>query len=980
MKLGYGNESGFVSRGPFRASMNCIPEHSEKNSAFRSLGHAAHLPVMCLLVVSIALAGCGITGTKASGSLTPMVSVAITQPPPASLIVGNAIPLSATVANDTANAGVDWVAVCSSAPLCGSFSPSHTASGGTTIYTAPLAVPTQSSIAITALSATNHGNQSVAPVIILSAVRSITMTQPPPPTVPGGAAITLAATVVGDPANLGVDWKLTCGTSGALRQPVDCTPPGLHSSAGGGVTFFAPGPLQYPYIVGSTVTVTAYATADHSFSATALFTVTNSIVVNLTKTLPSTMLTNATATITAVAANDTTNAGVDWSVFCAATPCGSVSPSHTNSGQAATFTAPSTVPSTNAVVQIIATSTAGGPQVFATTSVTIVAPIAVKITQGVPVNAIALNASAPLVATVSNDTANAGLDWTVTCGSPGACGNLVPTHTASGATTTFTAPNAIPVGNIVTIKATSTSDPSQTASEIVTVTTVVPSNTLLYGPFVILLTAKNSINGPYALGGLISGDGKGTITNGSLDLTDASGNASAVSVISPSTYSIGPDGRGQINLKIGTGPLNGSFGVNGSGAITVSIVFVSPKHALLSETDSFGSATGTLDLQNASDLAAAQNGTLLNGNYSLMLSGVETSGLQPGYFVAASLTIHSSASSYGVSAYVTDQSAGGAIKSVPLNTALYYGQASLAANGESSLSSVNLGLPTRFNLDVWLIDANHFVVTDWRDSFSGTPNVIVAGYLTAQPSAPSISGTYAFTLAGATSAGQPQAAGGIFTCGSTGTLDVTPLGGTLTTDQAITSACTAPASGRGLITLSGAGSTGISQFAAYPTLDQGLYLIELDGGSTGTSGASGVGQVRQQTVTAPISASAFSGYYGSNFLVSTAGGLENFTAQIVSDGISALSGSADVNSFNSAAAPQVGTPSSNAALTGSFTAGSTGRFPLTLTMTPALGQPAPPITTLHSACYVVDANTCMLLGLDATAPGTGILELQDPGL
>jgi hypothetical protein len=119
--------------------------------------------------------------------------------------------------------------------------------------------------------------------------------------------------------------------------------------------------------------------------------------------------------------------------------------------------------------------------------------------------------------------------------------------------------------------------------------------------------------------------------------------------------------------------------------------------------------------------------------------------------------------------------------------------------------------------------------------------VIVTGYLTLRPSWASVSGTYAFTESGATTAAQPQVAGGIFTCGSADTLDVAPLGGTLTANQAITAACSAPTFGRGVITLSGAGSTGINSFAAYPTLDQGLSLIELDGGSAGTSSPSGAG-------------------------------------------------------------------------------------------------------------------------------------------
>jgi hypothetical protein len=602
--------------------------------------------------------------------------------------------------------------------------------------------------------------------------------------------------------------------------------------------------------------------------------------------------------------------------------------------------------------------------VSATTNVTIVAPIAINITQGVANNSIVQNHSAKLVAGVTNDAANAGVDWTVTCGTAGSCGTFSPAHTASGAATTFTAPSAIPAGGSATITAASTTDPTKTATETVTVTLSPPPNSLLSGRFVILLTATNSKNRSYVIGGVISGDGNGNITNGTFDLVDNSGNAlGAVHAVSPSTYSIQSDGRGQIHLQPDPNALNGPFGENGTGALDLSIVFVTPEHALLSENDSFGNGTGTLDLQHT------QGFTGLSGVYSLKLSGVPRPAAP--YFVASAVTIPSS-SSYS---YITDQSDNGVITSVPFTTVSRgFVNGGLDANGELSLSSVDVGLPTKFSLNLWLIDETHFIVTDWRNAGA------LSGYFTAQPATPSVSGTYAFTRAGATTAAQPQAAGGIFTCGSTGTIDVDPLTGTGLSDQPITATCGAPANGRSVITISGPMTAGINQFAAYPTVDQGLYLLELDGGTSGTAGPSGAGVALQQTLAAPISSSDLSGAYASNFTASTTIGSQIFAAQVVSDGTSTLSGTADVNSFDATASPPAATSSSSAALSGSYTAGTDGRFPLTLTILPASGQPSPQFTTLHPACYIVDANTCLLLGLDPTAPGTGILLLQRTGL
>ncbi len=345
---------GFASFGRIAAAGKSLEAH--RGTKVQIAGHPRHLTCLASLLVlaaSFALAGCSASATKTNSSLTPLISLSVSQAPPASLTVGSTAPVSATVSNDLANAGVDWVAVCGSAPNCGSFSPSHTASGATATFTAPLAVPKGNSVSVTALSATDHSKALASSVTVISLVTGVTITQLPPASAPSGSGVALAASVTSDPSNEGVDWKATCGL-------VDCTPLGFHSADGAVATFIVPGPLQFPDIIGSTVTLTAFATADHNFSALASFTVTDSLAISLAPGPPSTMLTNATATVVALVTNDTTNSGVTWSVSCSNAPCGSVSPLQTASGQAAVFTAPPTVPapnpSPNPVVVVTATS------------------------------------------------------------------------------------------------------------------------------------------------------------------------------------------------------------------------------------------------------------------------------------------------------------------------------------------------------------------------------------------------------------------------------------------------------------------------------------------------------------------------------------------------------------------------------------------------------------------------------------------------
>src|SRR5215472_10521845 len=463
----------------------------------------ASLVLFCSFATVGVITGCNTSHANATPQ-TPLISVAITQAPPTPMITGNSAIVSAAVANDPAAAGVDWVVTCASAggsgSPCGTFTPSHTASGATAIYTAPPAIPSKNAVLVTALSTTDRSKSSTATISLVSTLTGIAITTPLPGVVPAGSVLTFGATVYGDPANLGADWTVTCSTPDA---PVVCGS-GLHSTAGGTIPFTVPQTVTDPVInqqvsvVGTAITITAFATADHSVWATyGPLPVTAPISISITQQPPATMLTGATAQVIAVVANDTSNAGVGWLVTCSLStgPCGSIPPT-----------------------------------LNVTATVNIVAPVSVSIAQGVTNNTIVANRTASLVATVSNDLSNAGVDWTVSCGSPGACGAFSPAHTASEAATTYTAPSAPPSGNTVTITATSTADPTKSAQQPnITVVSAPPPNSLLNGQFVLFLNARNSQNGPFMFGGVVSGNGNGTITGGSFDEADATGNFAASS-------------------------------------------------------------------------------------------------------------------------------------------------------------------------------------------------------------------------------------------------------------------------------------------------------------------------------------------------------------------------------------------------------------------------------------------------------------------
>lgn len=82
-----------------------------------------------------------------------------------------------------------------------------------------------------------------------------------------------------------------------------------------------------------------------------------------------------------------------------------------------------------------------------------------------------VGATAQFSATVVNDSAAAGVNWTVSCATA-PCGSISPTHTASAAPTTFTPPASQAAALTVTLTAASTSDPTKSQNATITVPAV----------------------------------------------------------------------------------------------------------------------------------------------------------------------------------------------------------------------------------------------------------------------------------------------------------------------------------------------------------------------------------------------------------------------------------------------------------------------------------------------------------------------------
>jgi hypothetical protein len=326
-----------------------------------------------------------------------------------------------------------------------------------------------------------------------------------------------------------------------------------------------------------------------------------SISVSISPAPPTSIVAGATASLTAVVSNDSSSGGVTWSVTCGSSSCGTFTPANTASGSATTYTAPANVP-TGGTVNIVASSVTDGTAT-ASASITISAPAGVSVSFLTPAPAVLqIGTTYPLTAVVTGDSKNAGVTWTVTCGTS-ACGALSPTTTASSAATTYTAPAAIPTGNTVKVTATSVTDTTKSASA--TISIVGPA--LADGTYVY---SGSGLDG----NGILHYAGAFTILNGAItagehDYIDPSNAGTDTISVTGSSISIQPEGSVQITLNTG----DQNFG--DSGVLTLRGAKVSAARMQLTEFDDFATATGTLDLQTGK---AAPT-----GGYAFQISGLD---------------------------------------------------------------------------------------------------------------------------------------------------------------------------------------------------------------------------------------------------------------------------------------------------------------------------------------------------------------------
>ena len=360
----------------------------------------------------------------------------------------------------------------------------------------------------------------------------------------GAAPVTLKAVVQNDPGNGGVKWSLSLASN-------DCSPGCGTLKASGSPSFSAvyTPPAAAPLNQTATITATAVDKKTEIFAFN--FMIMPPISVQITNKFATQTVGGAGVTVNATVSNDNANAGVTWTLTAGGTncapACGTLAAAAAPSF-GALYTPPTTAPAgANASPTITATSVADTTK-NDSFNFTISQAISVSITNKFAAQTVG-GAVVGINATVSNDSANAGVSWALTAGgiacSP-ACGTLAAAA-APSFSAMYTPPTVSPNGANAspTIAAASVTDPTKSDSFSFEIGAGLAS---FKGPYAFLLRGFDVTGSPMAMAGSVTSDGNGNITGGDLDFNNGGG----VNSLPPlsGNYAIVPSAGGGIHGAI----------------------------------------------------------------------------------------------------------------------------------------------------------------------------------------------------------------------------------------------------------------------------------------------------------------------------------------------------------------------------------------------------------------------------------------------
>ncbi len=596
------------------------------------------------------------------------------------------------------------------------------------------------------------------------------------------------------------------------------------------------------------------------------------ISVTVTNSFSSIQTGAAPVTLTATVSNDKHNAGLKWTltlgnVTCSPA-CGSLTPAPSPS-LTAVYTPPMNVP-TNQSATITVASAADPTKVFIF-NFTIVAPppvIEVTITNKFTTQAVG-GSQVSVNATVTNDSMNAGVTWTLTAGgsncSP-ACGTLTPSSVPPVASFSadYVPPTTQPTGASASPTITATSVTDTTINDSFNFS-IVSGAGLFNGQYAFLVRGYDIAGSPMAMAGSFTTDGNGNITGGELDFNDGGGVTSIPSPIE-GTYTTDTTFN---NVVRGTLTISSyTFPNSGNHIVLKFVLSADATRGRILELDGSGFInSGTLLRQDPAALTAAS----VAGSYAFGVDSDAPVGgrtVEDGQLViaqggAVTGIVDQSKAGDATPTYSATPIAAGSTATGP--DASGRGTLSITAGNTTSLYAyylVNAG-----HLDLIQIDPGHTFGTVQAGMALAQAQLTASSVNTIGPSVLQMTGMDSPT--GTQNIGPDVIIGDMSILSGTTfnvTFDSNDLGNILTNHPAPgTIASFDPTTGRGVITVIGGFNTGFMNSAVFYLYDAGKgFIIDADPSTnTGITNNAFSGTFTTQTQNFVLSGNLIGGSVGS---------------------------------------------------------------------------------------------------------------------
>jgi hypothetical protein len=464
--------------------------------------------------------------------------------------------------------------------------------------------------------------------------------------------------------------------------------------------------------------------------------------------------------------------------------------------------------------------------------------------------------------------------------------------------------------------------------------------------------------------GSFTADGNGNVTGGVEDVNSAA-NGLQTFPFSSSTYSIQADGRGTINLT------------DASGTLTFSVTLLSPSHGYIVETDLNATASGTFDLQNASDFTSAS----VSGPYVFDASGIDPNGA-PDSILGQLVTAGAGAPVTGVldendNAMNTFSTGPIAVSGGTIQLDPTFG----GSDGRGFLTFLPAGSTTPFAYTFYIVDTTRIRMIET------TSGGITLGDAVTQTNAPAtnaaFTGSFVFLMGGASAFGADTRAGRVTSNGD-GTLatSIALDDNNNGTSSRVPSSSGALSSTTYSIDPSGSGrGTMTFHDSKFGTFDFVFYMSSPNQGVIQDDSAGFVadGTISSQTG-APFTNSNMAGNFGFNLSgisfnsKNQSSGEEDFVGQVALSNSSSnnVTGASDFSEFSSNQGVFLNIVVNGNGL-GIQGDGTTSTGP---SNTLQLKFNTNPSTTLNFAAYIVNPNTIFLSGTDGSRVTAGSLSIQ----